>query len=62
MDAIKKIGTLVITGFFVAVVAAIVFVKAGASGESGGKQTADILGGFGDLAAKTANALEGNAA
>ncbi len=46
-------------GFFAAVALVIVFVQAGTTGESGGRQTADILSSGSDGLAKIATALEG---
>lgn len=57
----KTIQTLVF-GFMAAIALAIVFVKAGTTGESGGKQTADILNAGGQALAQVTSALEGNAA
>jgi len=57
----KDIAKWAIFGFFGAIIAAIVFVKAGSgkSGQSGGQQSAAILQGFGDAGAKIASGLEG---
>jgi hypothetical protein len=46
-------------GFFGAIVATIVFVKAGSSGQTGGQQTAEIVTGSGTALANVATALEG---
>lgn len=46
-------------GFFGAVALAIVFVQAGTTGESGGKQAGEILRSFGQAGATVATALEG---
>lgn len=46
-------------GFFVAIALVIVFVQAGTTGESGGKQTGDILSSGAEGLAKVATALEG---
>jgi hypothetical protein len=49
-----------IVGTFVAIIAVVVFVKAGAkSGVSGGTQTATIVSAAGDSYAKVVTALEG---
>jgi len=57
----KDIARWAVFGFFGAIIAAIVFVKAGAgkSGQSGGQQTATIIQSFGDAGAKVASGLEG---
>lgn len=58
----KDVIKWAIAGFTIAVVAVIVFVKAGTTGKSGGEQSAEIVkasfGGLGTLA----SSLEGNAA
>lgn len=46
-------------GFFIAIALVVVFVQAGTTGESGGRQTADILSSGSDGLAKIATALEG---
>lgn len=44
--------------FFAAVIVSIVFVSAGKTGESGGKQTADVIYAGGSTLANTAKGLE----
>lgn len=55
----KQILGLAVTGFFVAVVFAIVFVQAGRSGQSGGQQSATILDASGSAISNVAKGLEG---
>jgi hypothetical protein len=56
----KDIARWAVFGFFGAIIAAIVFVKAGRGGaKSGGDQTAEIVRGGGDALAKVASGLEG---
>ena len=56
-----KAVQIAIYGFMAGIALFIVFVKAGTTGESGGKQTADILNAGGSSLAQVASALEGNA-
>jgi hypothetical protein len=58
---VKQLASKLIVGIFVAIVAAIIFVKAGRSGESGGKQSAQIIGATGSAFAQGATALQGGA-
>lgn len=46
-------------GFFIAVALVVVFVQAGTTGESGGKQSAEIMQGGAKGLAEVATALEG---
>lgn len=56
----KDIARWFVFGFFGAIIAVIVFVKAGnKGGQSGGQQTATIINAGGDAAAKLASGLEG---
>ena len=55
-----NIARIAVMGFFAAIIAVIVFVRAGAQGgRSGGQQSADILNAGGDSLAKIASGLEG---
>ncbi len=57
----KDIAKWAVFGFFGAIIAAIVFVKAGAKGgQSGGRQSAAVINAGGDAAAKLASGLEGS--
>jgi hypothetical protein len=57
----KDIAKWAIFGFFGAIIAVIVFVKAGAKGgQSGGQQTATVMNAGGDALAKVAGGLEGS--
>jgi hypothetical protein len=57
---VRNAVQIFIVGTFVAVIAVIVFVKAGGkSGVSGGQQTATIVSSAGDSYAKVVSALEG---
>lgn len=55
----KRFLEIAAYGFFIAIALVIVFVQAGTTGESGGKQTADILGSGSKGLADIASALEG---
>lgn len=55
----KRILEIAGYGFFIAIALVVVFVQAGTTGESGGRQTADILGSGSEGLAKIATALEG---
>ena len=55
----KNVMEYVVWGFFGAIVAAIIFVKAGASGQTGGAQTAEIIKAAGSSTSGVATALEG---
>jgi hypothetical protein len=57
---VKNFLQVFIVGTFVAVIAAIIFIKAGGkSGVSGGQQAATIVTSAGDSYAKAVSALEG---
>ena len=55
----RRFAEIVGYGFFIAIALVIVFVQAGTTGESGGRQTADILNSGSEGLAKIATALEG---
>lgn len=56
----KKVVEYAVIGFFVAIVAAIIFVQAGkAGGKSGGEQSADIINATGSALSNTAKGLQG---
>lgn len=55
----KKILEVIAYGFFVAIALVVIFVQAGTTGESGGKQSAEIVAGSAEGLAKVATALEG---
>lgn len=55
----KNVAEWVVWGFFGAIVVAIVFVKAGASGQTGGAQTAEIIKAGSSGLSGVATALEG---
>jgi hypothetical protein len=56
---VKRFLELAAYGFFVAIALVIIFVQAGTTGESGGKQSADILSSGSKGLAEIATALEG---
>jgi hypothetical protein len=47
-------------GFFGCIALAIIYVKAGKSGQTGGQQTGAIISGMGGAASQVASALEGS--
>lgn len=55
----KRFLELAAYGFFVVIALVIIFVQAGTTGESGGRQTGDILSSGSEGLAKIATALEG---
>lgn len=55
----KRFLEIVAYGFFIAIALVIIFVQAGSTGESGGKQSADIMQGGAKGLAEVATALEG---
>lgn len=55
----KRFLELAAYGFFVTIALVIIFVQAGTTGESGGRQTGDILSSGSEGLAKIATALEG---
>lgn len=55
----KRFLEIAAYGFFIAISLVIIFVQAGTTGESGGKQTGDILSSGSEGLAKIATALEG---
>jgi hypothetical protein len=60
MKTFGDLARYAVLGFFIAIIAAIVFVKAGrGGGKSGGDQTAAIVKSFGDAGANIASSLEG---
>jgi len=56
---VKRILEIAAYGFFIAVSLVIIFVQAGTTGESGGKQSGEILGSSAKGLAEIATALEG---
>ena len=60
MKSFGDIARWAVFGFFAAIIAAIVFVKAGSKGgQSGGQQTATVLQAGGGALAQVASGLEG---
>lgn len=59
MNAVKRFAEIFAYGFFIAVALVIIFVQAGTTGESGGKQSGEILNSGSEGLAKIATALEG---
>ena len=55
----KKFLEISAYGFFIAIALVVIFVQAGTTGESGGKQSAEIMKGGAEGLAKVATALEG---
>jgi len=59
VSTLKRFAELFAYGFFIAIALVIIFVQAGTTGESGGKQTGEILSSGSEGLAKIATALEG---
>jgi hypothetical protein len=55
----KKFLDIAAMGFFVVIGLVIIFVQAGTTGTSGGKQSSDILNASGSALSNVATALEG---